>query len=951
MSAPETVRKLVERFLDNKDEYLNPHYNETQARREFIDPLFKELGWDIDNRGGLAEAYKDVVHEDAIRVGGATKAPDYCFRIGGARKFFVEAKKPGINLFKDPAPAFQLRRYAWSSKLPLSILTDFDEFAVYDCRIKPQQKDPAGAARVLYFTHEQYLEKWDEIAGIFSKEAILKGSFDKYAQSTKRKRGTMEVDDAFLAEIEDWRDRLARNVAIRNPGLTQRELNQAVQKTIDRIIFLRICEDRSVEPYGRLQALENGKDVYARLGKLFQDADDRYNSGLFHFRGEKDRPDPDKWTLGLTIDDKILKEMIKDLYYPAPYEFSVLPADILGQIYERFLGKVIRLTPGHRAVVEEKPEVRKAGGVYYTPTYIVDYIVKNTVGKLLEDKTPRQADKLRILDPACGSGSFLIAAYQYLLNWHREWYLADGAEKHRKVLIQTGESRFRLTTAERKRILLNNIYGVDIDAQAVEVTKLSLLLKVLEGETKESIASQLAMFRERALPDLSANIRCGNSLISSDFYQGQQISLLADEELDRINVFDWSGPHGFPEIMQAGGFDAVIGNPPYGGILGPEEVTYLSSRLNVFDRIRDAYVAFIQTAHSLLQTKGQFGFIIPSAWLGGPRYKALRDFLLSIKINTVVLLPFDIFADAYIDTVILTTIKSEDTSNHIVRTREYSKKEKLSSIDDNDSLFLQIKQDEWCNSEDKKFILNPGVANILSQFNSGNSSRLDDLIEMKRGVLFDKKLLTEFKKSTRSFPYFEGDIYRYRMNFVASRWIEYGKKMREYPKEFRWFEDERILLRRLVNRRQRLMAITTSETVITNKNLYVIKKLPSSKVSTFYILGLLNSRFISRLYLSQVSQATKDDFPQVTIRDTRQLPVPNINLSNKADVKRHDKMVELVEGMLSLKKKEAAAKTDFDKNSLARRIEATDRAIDELVYELYGLTEEEVRIVEGETSP
>ncbi len=386
--APPGVRDLVERFERNIDAYKEPTYNETQARREFIDPLFKALGWDVDNKQGLAQAYKDVIHEDAINVGGTTKAPDYCFRIGGTRKFFVEAKKPAVGLCKDAEPAYQLRRYAWSSKLPLSILTDFEEFAVYDGRIRPKQSDRATTARVFYCTFRQYDEKWEWIAGHFSKDAILKGAFDRYAESNRRKRGTAEVDSEFLKEIEQWRDRIAANFALRNPGLTERELNFAVQRTIDRIIFLRMCEDRSIEPYGQLLALcaarsDPSRDrkgagpasirdrkgaptsadgdgaptkLYQRLAVLFRRADERYNSSLFYFTPESGREPPDELTLSLQLDDKVLRETIKSLYYPeSPYEFSVLPPEILGQVYEQFLGKVIRLTKGHRAKVEEKP--------------------------------------------------------------------------------------------------------------------------------------------------------------------------------------------------------------------------------------------------------------------------------------------------------------------------------------------------------------------------------------------------------------------------------------------------------------------------------------------------------------------------------------------------------------------------------------------------------------------
>ncbi|MBN2515402.1 MAG: N-6 DNA methylase, partial [Deltaproteobacteria bacterium] len=496
MAPPGQIYELVERFDRNLDAYRSGKYNEAQVRQEFINPFFENLGWDIYNKEGYSEAYKDVIHEDTIRVDSAVKAPDYCFRIGGTRKFFLEAKKPAVNIRDDINPAYQLRRYAWSSKLPLSILTDFEEFAVYDCRIKPVKTDKASTARTFYFTYTEYVEKWDTISSIFSKEAVLKGSFDRYVESSRVKRGTAEVDTAFLEEIERWREILARNIALRNPGLSRRELNFAVQRTIDRIVFLRICEDRGIEPYSRLMALRHGTQVYRRLCRIFRQADDRYNSGLFHFRKEKGRSSPpDDLTLDLTIDDKTLKDILRNIYYPdSPYEFSVLPADILGQVYERFLGKVIRLTPGHRAIVEEKPEVKKAGGVYYTPTYIVDYIVKQTVGTLVEGKKPGPrgaVSRLKILDPACGSGSFLIGAYQYLLDWHRDKYIEDSPGKWAKgrnpALYRAPGGEWKLTTAEKKRILLNNIYGVDIDTQAVEVTKLSLLLKVLEDESEETI--------------------------------------------------------------------------------------------------------------------------------------------------------------------------------------------------------------------------------------------------------------------------------------------------------------------------------------------------------------------------------------------------------------------------------------------------------------------------------
>ena len=676
MPAPPEIVDLVKRFDQYYTKYTSPSYNEFQVRKEFIDPFFEALSWDVNNRSGLDERYKDVIHEDTVRVEASTKAPDYSFRIGGMRKFFVEAKKPAVNLKENPEPAYQVRRYAWSAKLPVSLLTDFEEFIIYDCTAKPSPTDKASVKRIGYYRYTDYIEKWDEIAAIFSKHGILTGGYDDYVESLKLKKGgkgTAGIDDAFLAEIEGWRDLLAKNIALRNRDLSVRELNAAVQKTIDRIIFLRICEDRGIEEYGQLKRIAAGKDIYEQLKGLFCYADDRYNSGLFHFSPETGREDPDNLTLSLAIDDKVLKQIIGHLYYPdSPYEFSVFPADILGQVYEQFLGKVIRLTAGHQAKVEEKPEVKKAGGVFYTPTYIVEYIVQQTVGNLVAGKDPKAVAGLHVLDPACGSGSFLLGAYQYLLDWHLAWYmdnlvplLAGGkkmtdpavlallpakpapaksgrgkkkrGDEYILPVYQVTETDWRLTTEEKKRILLNNIYGVDIDPQAVEVTKLSLLLKVLEGEKSERIGKQLTITGERVLPSLHENIKCGNSLVGPDIYNDVQVTLDDEETIFRINAFAWD--RAFPAIMQAGGFDAVIGNPPYvrQEILGREFKDYAKEHYAVYHGVADLYTYFIEKGVTLLRPGGQFAYIVANKWMRANYGKPLRAWLKEKRIEEIVL--------------------------------------------------------------------------------------------------------------------------------------------------------------------------------------------------------------------------------------------------------------------------------------------------------------------------
>jgi len=974
MAAPQTVLTLVENFERNLDSYRNGKYNETQVRRDFIDPLFNALGWDMVNSAGYAEAYRDVIHEDAIKVGNSTKAPDYSFRIGGQRKFFLEAKKPSVNIKDDVLPAFQLRRYAWSAKLPLSIVTDFEEFAIYDCRQKPDKNDKASKARLFYCTFRDFSDKWDEIASIFSKDAVLKGSFDKYATTSKGKRGTTEVDSAFLEEIENWRDLLARNIALRNANLSQRELNFAVQQTIDRIIFLRICEDRGIEPYGRLMALQNGVNVYDRLRALFHQADDRYNSGLFHFKREKGRAEsPDELTLTLEIDDKPLKEIFKNLYYPdCPYEFSVLGADILGSVYEQFLGKVIRLTSGNRAVVEDKPEVKKAGGVFYTPAYIVKYIVEHTVGKLLEGKTPKQARGLSILDPACGSGSFLIGAYQYLLDWYLARYIEEGAEKHSKGkearLRPAAQKDWRLTTSEKKRILLEHLYGVDIDAQAVEVTKLSLLLKMLEGESDETLNSQMKLFHERVLPDLERNIQCGNSLIGPDFYEGQLN--LDDEAAQRINVFDWQAA--FPQIFPSpqpspargrgrsvaegeGGFDAVIGNPPYGfhQIHSEQVKPYLKKKFDSANGSFEHYFLFYEATLRLLKFGGIHGFIVPVTWLTIPSAYSLRKFVLdNFWVQQIEWLPELVFSNAQVNTLI-SIIQNAPKKNVCINIHtSLGFKEPAGKV-------LSINQSQFISADYSIAIFESQEdTNILKKITSKSLPLSQFAVpcsgynpyEVGKGLTPEGGAHTKATVSARPYhsvkqinanwkPEIGGkNLRRYFLQPSKDRWVKYGTWLAaaRNPENFL---GPRLLVQEITGGvDKRIVATYCEDELYYSRDVIPIK--PLDGISLLYLLGIINSWLLTWYHQKRSPKSQKGLFPKVLVSDLRDLPIV-------IDQNRHDKIVALVEKMLTLHPQLAAAKTPHDATLLQRKIDATDKQIDQLVYQLYGLTDEEIALVEG----
>jgi len=1000
MPAPDNVKNLVERFENNREAYRSGKYNEAQLRIEFLNPFLRALGWDLYNDQGYAETYKEVIVEDSLEIEGENKAPDYAFRIGGTRKFFVEAKKPSVKIETDIHPAFQLRRYAWSAKLPLSILTDFEEFAVYDCRIKPDKMDKASVGRVALYSFKDYIEKWDEIADRFSREAVLKGSFDQYAEGLKGKKGTTEVDDAFLEEIERWRDLLAKNIALRNPNLTVRELNYAVQMTLDRIIFLRICEDRGVEHDEQLKEIGKGDEIYSGLRQLFQKADARYNSGLFHFKAEKEQSsDADSLTLRLKVDDKVLHDILLNLYYPeSPYVFKEIPSDILGQVYERFLGKVIRLTAGHQAKVEEKPEVRKAGGVYYTPTYIVQYIVENTVGKLLEGKTPKDVARFKILDPACGSGTFPLGAYQYLLDWHLKWYIEHDPAKlatGKDPVIYQSKDGWRLTTSKKKEILLNNIHGVDIDAQAVEVTKLTLLLKVLEGESSETIGSQLALFQDRVLPDLGHNIKCGNSLIGPDYYEGHQLTMgfVDEEERYRVNAFDWKAE--FPAIFIQGGFDVVIGNPPYVRMEGFAPIkNYLREHYDAHEERADFYTYFVEKAIRSINHSGLVGMIVSNkfsiAKYGKPLRKILQQKAVIREITDFA--GTRVFKGATVRTFII-FLGHTSTENNI-KTRyvrvpnrdEFKQIERrtlsISEYANNSAVILangQLTDVPWQ-------LISATQATLLNRLSQDfptlqQAFNWSPLFGIKTGLneafVIDndtrKMLISEDKSSSDLIRpiLFGKDVKRYK-TYNENRYLIYlhpNKDIDKYPalkthletyrsklnnraSSQKWYELQQpaTSLITLLEKPKIVYPIIAPEPRFTldEKGFLINDKLFVLPTDSLFLLGILNSS-IANFFFSSICarlEGQGENYYEFRAQFVERFPVRIINFYDSTDKERHDKMVSLVERMLDLYKK--TPNTPQEQEMVKREIESTDKAIDKLVYELYGLTEDEIKIVEGQ---
>jgi adenine-specific DNA-methyltransferase len=978
----EQLKSLVSNFSNNIAEYKSGQYDESNTRTDFIDKFFTLLDWDVSNNQAFSENYRDVVREDKVKIDGTQKAPDYSFRIGGARKFFVEAKKPSINIREAAEPAYQIRRYAYTAKLPLSILTNFEEFAIYDTRIKPDKNDKASVARIDYFTFKEYEQKFDFLYKTFSKDAINKGSFDKYVIDNKNKKGTSEVDTELLALVEEWRMVLAKNIAKNNPNLSIYNLNTVVQKIIDRIIFLRIAEDRGIEDENILLTVAKTSNIYEKLNLLFTKANVKYNSGLFVYID---------WIEKVIIEDKVLSDIIVNLYYPeCPYEFSVLPIEILGSIYERFLGNTIhfRTVKGdtHTAVVEEKPEVKKAGGVYYTPQYIVDYIVKNTVGEKIKNKKPEEIAEIKICDPACGSGSFLVGAYQCLLNYHLDYYTQEKNIKtslKNKKIFEAGNNTYKLTIDEKQRILCNSIFGVDIDNQAVEVTKLSLYLKLLEDESKES-SEQLFKYSDITfLPYLENNIKSGNSLIGTDFYAQLDLELTDDDRI-KVNCFDWEKE--FSNIFKDGGFDVIIGNPPYFNIqtlgAGSEIARYIQKKyVDIWQDKSDILFYFLAKAMHLSKT--HIGFILSNAFLFSDKAKKLRNKIIDDgRLAKIVNFEqFQVFEGASITTGIFIFHSGHlNIQATVLKDKTYSVKE-LQDYINNSAHYFKVKFEK-----DAVFALvDSRTAELINKID-GAHPLLQDIFLIGKGMETAADDVFLFDKYPKQFPkkyikrritgknidrYFVSDEGEYVLYF------EDTENFKDLPVSIQnHLNNNRKILKGRADKKRRQTSPWWNYTFPMHKEYYHLPKLYCSrrsfrntfcydegfsclgfsnmtvvfgtneKLSLKYIMALLNSKLLTYRYRSigkQTGGGSFEYFPN----GVGKLPIPILDLSVNTDKNKHDALVSLVDKMLDLKKKEAAEPNQQLKTMISRQIDSVDKEIDTAVYQLYNLTDDEIKVVEG----
>jgi hypothetical protein len=786
----------------------------------------------------------------------------------------------------------------------------------------------------------------------------------------------MPPSEITIRQVERWRETLVANLAAGNPNVDADHLNIAVQRIIERVLFLRMAEERGLQRPGQLLALCKQPDSFARFQSvLCRRAAEVYHCGLFH---EDDPPaiagGPDRFPPGLTLDDDVFREWIESLYSAdcSPFGAQVLPVEILGTVYERFLGKEIRLTAESQATIVKKTAISKAAGVYYTPPCIVDHIMKLTVGRLIEGRSPNQLagragrPPLRVLDMACGSGAFLLGAYRCLLDHCLAWYLENKPAAHPRAVCRdshTGE--WRLTVEQRKSLLITQLFGVDIDPRAVEVTKLSLLLKLFEGENAASTgrgseasgcdvicARPGECFRDAALPDLSANIRCGNALIGPEYHTA---SRCADPQTQRrINAFDWHVA--FAEIMQSGGFHAVIGNPPYvnARILfqqqGQEVKRYLGQRYRTARGGYDLYVLFVEKSLELAQQGGRCGMILPNKVASLDYAEACRAMLLE---ETTIQQITDVsglrvFPGAGVYPYVLVWEKAVPDTRHSITVLQARNEQDLCSGNE----VRRLRQRDL--SASGGFAIH-GSLDVETRVATRPLGQRAELHSGTTGFAAARMAEALCERATvGGGEYFEfivsGNIDRYAIRFGEVRFMNRtftrpvlaADRPHLTETKRRLFREPKLVVAGMTKRLE--AALDAAGGVALGVSVYAARRLADDPR---YLLGVLNSSLLSYLFRIRFqAKHLAGGFLAVNKGQLAKLPIRVIDFSLAEDRRRHDQIVELSDQMLALVRRREAVASNQPDIVLQQHIQAVDRCIDELVCELYRLTDAEVRMVE-----
>ena len=987
MKEKDILHELVRKYEQNRDYYLTPRFNETMLRSEFLDPLFELLGWDIKNSAGKRTNEREVLLEEPLKKDASThsKKPDYTFRLFGERKFFVEAKKPCVKIEVEDDPAKQVRRYGYSAGLKVSVLSNFEYLFIYDTSYPVKEEDVRTVALIKSYHYKDYENAFEEISQFLGKESVYSGAFDDIWKDIESKVSHQSVDDLFLAQINEWRLLLGEQILSVSPDMELPELGDIVQSYINKILFLRVCEDRNIETYQRLLQIAEKDDGNELIGK-FREADRKYNSGLFAERLSSDivcNIRSSFWTI------------IRQLYYPeSPYSFSVLSSDILGRIYEIFIAQRLALVKGKLAIVN-KPE-NEERDIVTTPTFIIQEILSRTIGEQIEGKNLQQLCELQIADIACGSGAFLLQLFQLLQDT-----LIDYLQKNAKQeLIQTSINTYKLPFETKRSLLTRCIYGVDKDFNAVESCKFGLLLKLLEGEDVDS----LSRFHP-ILPSLDENIFYGNSLLSS--------ADVPEKEKESINPFDFAERR----------FDYIIGNPPYMKTediknLTPVEHKIYPKHFKSAYKQYDKYFLFIERALHLLKEDGKLGYIVPSKFMKVGAAQELRRIIADGGYLQSILSfgAFQVFSDKSTYTCILVMNKKKNTTFHFSEVEDLTawrvRNRKAVSISERNASCLS--EDTWvlCSDEhqalfnmiweksaplsdvvgddcifngiqtsaNKVYVFTPTRADKKYYYFVGTNKRTYKIEKNVTKPYFQtvqgEDNLTSFRSFEPNarviFPYTRakgGKLSLLKLKAIEKKYPEFFRYLTDFKtvlaspkrdikpppvKKDEWYRYGRSQSLEACEVKEKMIigvlsqadkyAIDTKGTFVTSGGTagYCMVRVPEGKHYSIYyiqaILGSIQGEWMASLY----GEIFRGGYIARGTKVLKQLPIRTIDFTNGDDVALHDAIVDRQKRLIDLGDKMAGVKSNPRKlTPLRRQFDMLKTEQQHAINALYGMSEAE----------
>lgn len=910
--AKQKIKELVEKYEQVVKSGQFKKYSEEQTKKDFIMPLFEALGWDVFSKN-------EVSAEESIKSSGRV---DYGFYINDRTKFYLESKPLKADLYK-PEYAEQAIRYSWNKSVVWAVLTNFKSIKVFNAQ---NISETLGGKLLFEIPYSEYIERFEQL-WLLSKESFEKELINKYATEHGKMLQRVSITSTLSKDLSDCRDILIKELAKYNEdkNISQDLLDEGVQRLLDRLIFIRVAEDRGIEEK-TLEPLihqwKTGKKdepLFKSMVARFRELDKTYNSNLFQTHAFEEWED---WA-GKATEQVIKKLYGKEGYYE--YDFKIMPADILGTVYENYLGH--RLSKSKKGLtIDKDAKKRKEQGIYYTPNFIVDYIVKNALKPVLDKcRSINDLKKIKVLDPACGSGSFLIKALEVINDKYKEFGSRD--------------NKFTKLT-----ILTENLYGVDLDEQAVEITRLNLLISALDTRMKMPILD---------------HIKNGNSLISGT---DEELKKYFGKNFREKKPFNWQEE--FPEVFKQGGFDVVIGNPPYIMVenLPITERSYLMSKYDTAIKRFDIYIAFIERGLKLLRSEGFLSFIIPFPFLNQNyaekiRGKILSDFHL---VEIVDLSEVKIFGDAVVRNCIITIenpLTKEDGIERTVIKKIYNDQEAQNLK----NLPAKFFKHSFFTSSPKfmyRTDLDEGKSNLLKKIEE-ESIKLGNICYVNWGArsgnvkkyVVNKPVNDLCKKMINA-----RNIERYQLNYTGD-YLIYKKDELYNPMFEELFESPKIIVRD-ISGKSRLKANIDEDKYYAehtvnlavpycylenvNRRGLVLKQeqvVLSRKYNLKYILAQINSKLVNWYFTSKLGGGL-----HVYPDDVKQFPI------FKIETKKQDRLINLVNKILDLNKELQKTPENSNKwNSIKSEIKKTDKKIDEEVYKLYGLTPGEIKIVENKT--